>query len=179
MAAPTREDPAPLSLQDLSIIQGGMGVGVSSWQLARTVSQHGHLGVVSGVALDVVLARRLQDGDPEGIFREALATFPDQEMVARLLSTYFRPDGRAAGEPYRPAPRLALRAASLPLDSIVLETDAPDMPPAWLAGGRNTPSELPGINAVLAELRGVGADELASATSTNALAVLPRLLSVD
>jgi len=109
MAVPTREDPAPLSLQDLSIIQGGMGVGVSSWQLARTVSQHGHLGVVSGVALDVVLARRLQDGDPEGIFREALATFPDQEMVARLLSTYFRPDGRAAGEPYRPAPRLALR----------------------------------------------------------------------
>lgn len=80
---------------------------------------------------------------------------------------------------YTGSTRIRQLAASLPLDSIVLETDAPDMPPAWLAGGRNTPSELPGINAVLAELRGVGADELASATSTNALAVLPRLLSVD
>lgn len=109
MAAPTREDTAPLSLEGISIIQGGMGVGVSSWQLARTVSQHGHLGVVSGVALDVVLARRLQDGDPDGLFREALATFPDQEMVRRVLATYFRADGREKGEPYRPAPRLALR----------------------------------------------------------------------
>jgi NAD(P)H-dependent flavin oxidoreductase YrpB (nitropropane dioxygenase family) len=109
MAAPTREDTAPLSLEGISIIQGGMGVGVSSWQLARTVSQHGHLGVVSGVALDVVLARRLQDGDPDGIFREALATFPDQEMVQRVLATYFRAEGREKGEPYRPAPRLALR----------------------------------------------------------------------
>ena len=43
------------------IIQGGMGVGVSSWRLARAVSALGQLGVVSGTALDQVLARRLQD----------------------------------------------------------------------------------------------------------------------
>jgi TatD DNase family protein len=68
---------------------------------------------------------------------------------------------------------------SLPLASIVLETDAPDMPPAWLAGGRNTPLQLPRINAVLAELRGIDASELARATAANALAVLPRLRSPD
>ena len=62
------------------IIQGGMGVGVSSWQLARAVSQAGHLGVVSGTALDNVLARRLQDGDQDGNIRRALRHFPNQEI---------------------------------------------------------------------------------------------------
>ena len=46
------------------VIQGGMGVAVSSWPLARAVAAAGQLGVVSGTALDAVLARRLQDGDP-------------------------------------------------------------------------------------------------------------------
>lgn len=48
------------------LIQGGMGVGVPGWRLARAVAATGQLGVVSGVALDAVLARRLQCGDPEG-----------------------------------------------------------------------------------------------------------------
>ena len=48
------------------VIQGGMGIAVSSWQLARQVSLHGQLGVVSGTALDGVIARRLQDGDAGG-----------------------------------------------------------------------------------------------------------------
>ena len=43
------------------IIQGGMGVGISNWQLAQAVSRRGQLGVVSGTALDQMLARRLQD----------------------------------------------------------------------------------------------------------------------
>ncbi|EXI86821.1 MAG: putative deoxyribonuclease YjjV [Candidatus Accumulibacter sp. BA-94] len=77
------------------------------------------------------------------------------------------------------ARRIRQLAATLPLSSIVLETDAPDMPPAWLAGGRNSPGELPRIAAVLAELRGIDADELARVTSGNARAVLPRLLSDD
>ncbi|HRA51851.1 MAG TPA: nitronate monooxygenase, partial [Actinotalea sp.] len=90
------------------IIQGGMGVAVSSWRLARAVSLTGQLGVVSGTALDLVLARRLQDGDPHGDVRRALAAFPDQAMVERVLHRYFRPEGRA-GAPYTPLPRLALR----------------------------------------------------------------------
>src|SRR5690606_1862544 len=58
------------------IIQGGMGAGISNWRLARAVSQTGQLGVVSGTALDVILARRLQEGDPAGEFRHALSRFP-------------------------------------------------------------------------------------------------------
>jgi TatD DNase family protein len=69
-------------------------------------------------------------------------------------------------------------AASLPLDAIVLETDAPDMSPAWLHPGRNSPEQLPAIGAVLAELRGLTAQEVRDATRTNALGALARLSSV-
>ena len=77
-------------------------------------------------------------------------------------------------------------AAALPLDAIVLETDAPDMPPHWLYAtaeqrargqvqGLNSPAELPRIAAVLAALRGMDVSALAHATTANALAALPRL----
>jgi NAD(P)H-dependent flavin oxidoreductase YrpB (nitropropane dioxygenase family) len=92
-----------------TVIQGGMGVAVSSWQLARAVSAKGQLGVVSGTALDVVVARRLQDGDPGGDARRALAAFPDPAMSQRVLDRYFDPVGRAPGQPYRPIPKLTLR----------------------------------------------------------------------
>lgn len=45
------------------IIQGGMGVRISSWKLAREVSQKGELGVISGTAMDTILVRTLQDGE--------------------------------------------------------------------------------------------------------------------
>jgi len=77
-------------------------------------------------------------------------------------------------------------AAGLPLSAIVLETDSPDIPPHWLyrtateresghAQGRNEPAELPAIGAVLAELRGIGVDELAQASTRNAIEALPGL----
>ena len=66
-------------------------------------------------------------------------------------------------------------AAELPLDSIVLETDAPDIAPAWVHPGRNTPDQIPPIGAVLAELRGISVEEVAAATSANARVALPRL----
>ena len=68
--------------------------------------------------------------------------------------------------------RIRALAAELPLESIVLETDAPDIPPAWLNGGRNAPAELPRIAAVLAELRGLTCSEVALATSSNAQRLL-------
>lgn len=52
------------NLQRPQIIQGGMGVAISSWQLANAVARRGELGVVSGTILEVVMARRLQLGDP-------------------------------------------------------------------------------------------------------------------
>jgi NAD(P)H-dependent flavin oxidoreductase YrpB (nitropropane dioxygenase family) len=91
------------------VIQGGMGVAVSSWPLARAVSRTGQLGVVSGTALDVVLARRLQDGDQGGDIRRALEHFPVAEVAERVLTRYFRAQGRPAGRPYIPVPRLRLR----------------------------------------------------------------------
>jgi NAD(P)H-dependent flavin oxidoreductase YrpB (nitropropane dioxygenase family) len=91
-----------------TIIQGGMGVAVSSWPLARAVSVAGGLGVVSGTALDTVLARRLQDGDRDGSARRALAHFPDPAMAERVRARYFRPTGRTPGSPYLPVPKLVL-----------------------------------------------------------------------
>jgi TatD DNase family protein len=69
--------------------------------------------------------------------------------------------------------RIRALAAELPLDAIVLETDAPDIPPAWLNGGRNAPGELPEIARVLARLRGVSPDEIARLTGLAARSVLP------
>ncbi len=99
--------PAPLVRLPV-VIQGGMGVGVSSWQLANAVARTGQLGVVSGTALDVVVARRLQDGDPGGHVQRALADFPLPDVARRVVDAYLRPEGRG-GEPYRPVPRLGLR----------------------------------------------------------------------
>ncbi|HSN43760.1 MAG TPA: nitronate monooxygenase, partial [Propionibacteriaceae bacterium] len=87
------------------VIQGGMGVAVSCWQLAREVARSGNLGVVSGTALDGVVARRLQDGDEGGHIRRALAHFPSPAMAQRILDRYFREGGRD-GHPYRPHPTL-------------------------------------------------------------------------
>jgi len=67
-------------------------------------------------------------------------------------------------------------AADLPLDAIVLETDAPDISPAWLHPQRNSPEQLPRIGGVLAELRNLPPDAVAQATGANARAVLPRLI---
>jgi len=75
------------------IIQGGMGVAVSSWGLARTVAMQGQLGVVSGTAIDVVLIRRLWDGDPGGHMRRAMAAFPIVEIAEEMMEKFFRPEG--------------------------------------------------------------------------------------
>jgi nitronate monooxygenase len=91
------------------IIQGGMGAGVSTWRLARVVSRAGQLGVVSGTALDLILARRLQLGDPGEHMRRGLEAFPYPEMADRILSRYFIPGGKAPGAPFRSKPAPALR----------------------------------------------------------------------
>lgn len=83
-----------------SIIQGGMGVAVSNWRLARAVSELGHLGVVSGTCLDTVLVRRLADGDPGGHVRKALEAFPVPRVAQDVLDKFFQPTGREEGEAY-------------------------------------------------------------------------------
>jgi TatD DNase family protein len=80
-------------------------------------------------------------------------------------------------------------ATELPLSALVLETDAPDIPPHWLyktqaqrkselglaVQARNEPSELPRIGAVLAQLRGLSVSDIAAVTLANAQRVLPQL----
>ncbi|MBW8330000.1 MAG: TatD family hydrolase [Thiobacillus sp.] len=63
-------------------------------------------------------------------------------------------------------------AVDLPLEAIVLETDSPDIPPAWIGRGRNAPGELPRIAQTLAELRGLDIDSVAQATTRNARELL-------
>ncbi len=73
---------------------------------------------------------------------------------------------------YSRATRLRELAATLPLESIVLETDAPDIPPDFLQRGQpNKPEYLPRIAQTLAELRGQPLDEVARSTTANALAM--------
>lgn len=81
-----------------------MGIGVSGWPLARAVSQLGQLGVVSGTALDVTFARRLQMGDQGGHLRRAMRNFPFGEMVSRVLDRYFIEGGKPPKQPFRPVP---------------------------------------------------------------------------
>ena len=66
-------------------------------------------------------------------------------------------------------------AAELGPDALVLETDAPDISPAWLHPQRNRPEEIPRIGEVLAQLRGLPSETVAQITSANAGSVLPRL----
>ena len=90
------------------IIQGGMGIAVSNWELAKTVSLQGQLGVVSGTAIDNVLARRLQDGDKSGNMRRALAAFPNQEIVKKILDKYFIEGGKNPEASYVMVPKITL-----------------------------------------------------------------------
>ena len=87
-----------------TIIQGGMGAGVSGWRLARAVSKAGQLGIVSGTGLDLILTRRLQLGDPRGHVRRALDHFPVRGVAQRILDRYFIPGGKAKDKPFKSKP---------------------------------------------------------------------------
>lgn len=97
-------DVCPGAAEHPVIIQGGMGVGISDWRLAQAVCQCGQLGVVSGTALDLILVRRLQAGDPGGHVRRGLSRFPFQAMATRILDRYYIPGGKASRKPYTPLP---------------------------------------------------------------------------
>jgi len=83
------------------LIQGGMGVAISDWRLARAVSQLGQLGVVSGTGISRVFASRLMDGDLSGHIRRALANFSLPEPVQNIINRYYTPDGKKPETPYK------------------------------------------------------------------------------
>jgi len=101
------------------IIQGGMGAAVSDWRLAHAVSSYGQLGVVSGTALDIILARRLQMGDPGGHMRRALAAFPFPDVAKRIVERYFVEGGKGEDERFTTKPMVSDRPSSKTEELIV------------------------------------------------------------
>lgn len=92
------------------LIQGGMGIAVSGWKLAKTVASFGQLGVVSGTAINSVLVRRLQDGDLEGDIRRALKAFPVPAIAEQILNLYFINGGKSKVASYKRAPMFSLQS---------------------------------------------------------------------
>ena len=118
-------------LKKIKLIQGGMGVYVSNWRLARAVAmeQPGTTaGTVSGTALDIVYVRLLQLGDPGGHVRRALAAFDALFGVAigqKIINHFFIDGGKAPAARFKNAPKHMVR---LPNGSDILpaaQTPAP------------------------------------------------------
>jgi NAD(P)H-dependent flavin oxidoreductase YrpB (nitropropane dioxygenase family) len=105
-----------------------MGVGVSSWPLARAVASRGQLGVVSGTAVGVVLARRLMSGDADGAMRSALAHFPDTAIAAQILTRYLRSPQEEPAQ-FRSVPQYTIH----PPRSLLQLTVAGAFTEVWLA----------------------------------------------
>lgn len=102
------------------IVQGGMGVGASSWQLAQAVADLGQLGVVSGTAVAVTVARRLSEGDPGGHLRRALEAFPVPEIAGRVRDRYYRSEPKAHGARFPGVARPVLAPARKDLELLVV-----------------------------------------------------------
>jgi nitronate monooxygenase len=101
------------------LIQGGMGIAISSWPLAKAVSRTGQLGVVSGTAIDSVFSRRLQDHGVDDSLREVLDRFPLRSVVDDVVRR-FGSVRRAASAPYQSLLMLTPRSPRRSLDLIVL-----------------------------------------------------------
>ncbi len=101
------------------IIQGGMGAAISSWRLAAAVARRGQLGVVSGTAIERVLACRLQEGDRDGHLRRILARCPLPALAARVVERWFRPEGLPQPGQYQPVPMFAVDSAPALIDLAV------------------------------------------------------------
>lgn len=128
------------------VIQGGMGIRISKWELAREVAKQGQLGVVSGTAIDTVLVRELQNGDPEGAMRKALVTFPDQGMASRIMNKYYIEGGKDPQKPYKSIPMWSTKPSQHLLEVCVLANYCE----VWLAkhndDGSPIPNGLVGLN---------------------------------
>ncbi|MGN6702102.1 MAG: TatD family hydrolase, partial [Burkholderiaceae bacterium] len=122
-------------------------------------------------AQDIVLKYLRRVDVPGGIAHAFNGSFQQAETFAAMGFKL----GFGGAMTFTRALQIRRLATGMPLDAIVLETDAPDIPPAWRHPDINTPEEIPRLGAALAELRGIDAGTVAETTSRNALAALPRL----
>lgn len=95
------------------IIQGGMGVNISSPQLAKQVSMLGQQGTISGTMLEGALVNLLQKGDPNGNIRRALSNFPFQEYVDKVFKWCYVEDGKPKTDPIRGAPMFTVKPTEI------------------------------------------------------------------
>lgn len=139
-------------------------------------------------SVDVVLRQLRELAPPQGWTGIAHAFNGSLQQAQAVLAQGLRL-GFGGAMTFDTARQLRALATQLPADAIVLETDAPDIPPQWLyvraaeraAGqpqGLNTPAELPRIGGCLAALRGLPLAEVEAMTTCNALAALPRLAAL-
>lgn len=88
-----------------------MGVHVSGWRLARAVASEGGLGVVSGTAIETVVARLLQLGDIGGDLRRAFEAFPFPRWADAFWERYFVAGGKRCDAAFLPVPMHGLKRA--------------------------------------------------------------------
>ena len=183
-----RDDPRLVAVGEI-----GLDFFVPGLDLARAERFYlTQLKLARDAGLPVILhVRRSADGLLKGLRRVPVAggivhAFNASQAQADVFIGMGMRLGFGGAMTYDRALQIRRLASSLPESSLVLETDAPDIPPHWLyrtaaqrdAGqptGRNEPAELPRIAATLAALRGWSLEATAAVTSANALAALPRL----
>lgn len=122
-------------------------------------------------AVDAVIKALRRVDVPGGI---AHAFNGSRQQADTLIAMGFKL-GFGGAMTYSGSRRIRQLAATLPLDALVLETDAPDMPPAWVGRARNEPANLARYAAELAALRGIDVTTVRETTCRNALSALPRL----
>ncbi|MCF8209709.1 MAG: TatD family hydrolase [Rhodoferax sp.] len=159
-------------------------------QQLKLAKKHG-LPVVLHVrrSVDRVLKYLRAEGRGGHVWSGIAHAFNGSEVQAlQFIALGFRL-GFGGAVTFERASQLRHLAQTLPLQALVLETDAPDIPPHWLyataqqrefgaAQGRNVPGELPRIAAVTAELRGISTAALAQANRANACLALPGLAAL-
>ena len=166
--------------------------------LDRARQEHFYLAqlrLAREVGLPVILhVRRSADSLLKGLRRVevvggiAHAFNGSAQQAAQFVALGFKL-GFGGAMSFERALQIRALAADLPEDAVVLETDAPDMPPQWLyrsaahraqapGQGRNEPAELPRLGAVLAALRGCTVEHVARFTAANTVAALPRLMAL-
>lgn len=171
----------------------------SPWREKQETLYRAQLKLARQYGLPVVLhVRRSADrllkhlrevAGPGGRWQGIAHAFNGSEVQAQEFIKLGFKLGFGGAVTFERAHQLRRLAQTLPLDALVLETDAPDIPPHWLyttaaqreAGtpqGRNTPAELPRIAHTVAELRGMALQDLADASTHNACQALPRLAAL-
>jgi TatD DNase family protein len=144
---------------------------------------HRQLMIASRHGLPVLLhIRRAQDRVLKQLRQVRVAggtahAFNGSRQQARAFADLGFKLGIGGAMTYPRALRIRDIASVMPLDTLVLETDSPDISPEWIGRGRNEPAQVVRIGETLAGLRGIGVDEVRQATAANAFAILPRLRS--